>query len=606
MKKGKENLTVLLWAIRLACKISPFVFWFWILFSGLLAILPSVSLAYNRRVITILTEFLSTGQGQFSDVVGSLLVLGVILTLIGLSRRINGQFLYAVMYDTFYFGMQEHLMDHIHRVDLKTLMDKEYYETYRYCMYRSGGLTDLMSHGCITLMKGITTFSLTVTAFSVSVPVGFIAALCFIISVYANRKASSRLVFDNLKYNAIRAESDYYSNQMKKPGVAKEMRIYNNQENMLSSWKQAFSKLKVFDTRYEQDKVKLSFSISACLYLATFLMLVLSVREVASGTLQVDIFLMIYLLGENLSEVNKTFSSALFEALRGFQALKLQHRFLTTVPMQDERILDKDAISETLFEQKKQSDIVFEGKDLCFSYDCKTEVLHHLNFQIRKGETIALVGSNGSGKSTLVKLLIDLYRPDSGKLYFYGKEYSAYPEGSINKEIGMFFQNFFLFHVSLRENVGFGNLKQLKEDSAILSALEKGGALGILSKCANGLEQLLKKDVKRTGINLSGGEQQKVAVSRTHMSDKEILVFDEPAAALDPIAEMEQFQNIKQKTEGKTSILISHRIGFARMADRIFVLEKGYLAEVGTHEELLKTGGIYADFFRQQAQWYQT
>lgn len=140
----------------------------------------------------------------------------------------------------------------------------------------------------------------------------------------------------------------------------------------------------------------------------------------------------------------------------------------------------------------------------------------------------------------------------------------------------------------------------------ICEAMEKGGALSLLEKCPEGLEQWIRKDVRKSGVLLSGGEQQKIAVSRTHMSDKEILIFDEPAAALDPIAEMEQFQNIKKKTKGRTAILISHRVGFARMADRIFVLDKGNLAEVGTHEELMEKNGIYAGFFREQAQWYET
>jgi ATP-binding cassette subfamily B protein len=334
-------------------------------------------------------------------------------------------------------------------------------------------------------------------------------------------------------------------------------------------------------------------------------MLALSVKQVVDGVQSVDVFLMLYLLGESLSETNKVFSSSVFEALRGFNALRSQYYFLNKVPMGDERKLNQQEIQKYITKCKEDSDIVFEAKNLCFSYDDKTEVLHGLDFKIKKGETIALVGSNGSGKTTLVKLLIQLYQPNEGELRFYGKDYYEYPEGSINQEIGMFFQDFYLFHLSIRENIGFGNLKHLKNDFMILSAMEKGGAKGILSKCENGLEQILNKSIIKTGVNLSGGEQQRIAVSRTHMSDKDILIFDEPAAALDPIAEMEQFHNIKAKTEGKTSILISHRVGFARMADRIFVLDKGNLIEVGTHDELMQKNGIYADFFNQQAEWYQ-
>lgn len=605
MKKQKENLAVLLWAVRLAYHISPKFFLFWIFFGILLALLPSASLACNRRAVAVLSDYLAVGQGNFGDIVPVLLALGILLVLIGLSRRINGEFLYVQMYDNYYFGMQEYMADRIQKTDIKTLMDKKFYEDYRYCLYRNGGLTDLMSYGCITVMKCITALSLIGVALSVSLPVGLTAAGCFLLTVTLNRRLSSRFVVDTLKHAALRAQSDYYSAEARNPGAAREMRIYHTQPQLLRKWKEAYQEVMQFDRKYDMGRHFLSVFVAACIYLSILGMAAFAVPRVAAGSLSADVFLMLYLLGESLADVNKAFSAAYFEALRGLDALRQQRRFLTGAPLQEDRRLDREAIAETISRQRRCSDVVFEARDLHFSYDGRREVLHGLNFQIRKGETIALVGANGSGKSTLVKLLIDLYRPDRGELRFYGKNYEEYPEGSINHEIGMFFQNFYLYHLSLRENVGFGNLKYLKEDGRILKALDMGGAAALLRKCPDGLEQLLKKDVKKTGVNMSGGEQQKIAISRTHMSEKDILIFDEPAAALDPIAELEQFQNIREKTRGRTSILISHRIGFARMADRIFVLEEGCLAEVGTHEELLRKDGIYADFFRRQAEWYE-
>ena len=604
MKKQKENLRILWWAVRLAFHISPKVFLFWLLFSAALAVLPSIALMFNREVVSVLTSFVVYGRGGFADIISPLCKLGLILILAGFSNRLNNGFLYVVMYDDFYFGMQEYLMDCIQKVDIKTLMDKEFYDDYCYCTGRSGSLTDLMSSGCIVIMKSISAISMIAVAFSVSVPIGFIASVSFAASAAMNLLLSRKMSYDVFAYKRLNAEAKYYSDEMKKPGVAKEMRIYQSQESMLEKWKLAFGKVAAFDESYDRSRILYSYLISGGLYLSIFLMLALSVRQVAGGARTVDVFLMLYLLGESLAGINQVFSGALSEMLRGFHALRPQYHFLTRVPMQKERRLDREAIEGNVTKKNGQ-EAVFEAKDLYFSYDGKKEVLHGLNFQIKKGETIALVGSNGSGKSTLVKLLIQLFRPDSGSLLFYGKDYRQYPEGSINRQIGMFFQDFSLFHLSLRENVGFGNLKYLKEEPMILSAIEKGGAKGILAKCKDGLEQILLKRVVKTGINLSGGESQRVAVARAHMSDKDVLIFDEPAAALDPIAEMEQFQNIKEKTAGRTAILISHRVGFARMADRIFVLEKGRLAEIGTHRELMEKNGIYAGFFRQQAEWYE-
>ena len=261
--------------------------------------------------------------------------------------------------------------------------------------------------------------------------------------------------------------------------------------------------------------------------------------------------------------------------------------------------------SELTAEAVESAKTVFEAKNISFSYDGNKNALEHVSFQIKKGETIALVGPNGSGKTTLVKLLTGLFSPDSGELLFCGKPYSDYTSGYISSHIGMSFQDYYILHLSMRENVGFGVLKSMKYEDRVLRAIEKGGAQGILKKLYGNLEGRLLRNTHKDGLMLSGGEKQRVAAARAHMRDKPILIFDEPAAALDPIAEMEQFMHIKEKVAGRTAILISHRVGFARMADRIFTLQNGHLVEVGTHNELIRQNGVYAAFFDTQAQWYR-
>ena len=340
----------------------------------------------------------------------------------------------------------------------------------------------------------------------------------------------------------------------------------------------------------------ISFLCSFGYYILMIGLLLYAVYQIHNHKMSVDVFLVLYGMAQSMSVAIHSFSNTFHHVKRRLYDLGRMKQFMETVPRMEER-QETEAVS-------KESPIVFEAENVSFSYTDEKEILHNLNFKIRRGETIALVGLNGSGKSTLMKLLLELYQPTKGTLYFCGKPYGQYQKESIRKNIGMFFQDFVLFHASLQENVGFGDLKNIKEESMILAAIKKGGAIKLLEKLPAGLHTWLIKKVKKEGVNLSGGEQQKVAISRAHMSDKDIMIFDEPASALDPIAEMEQFAAIREKIEGRTAILISHRVGFARLADRIIVLDQGMIAETGNHNELMEKDGIYAEFFRTQAKWY--
>jgi ATP-binding cassette subfamily B protein len=158
----------------------------------------------------------------------------------------------------------------------------------------------------------------------------------------------------------------------------------------------------------------------------------------------------------------------------------------------------------------------------------------------------------------------------------------------------------------MRENVGVGAVEDMNDEAKIWEAIRMGGASKVVEKLPKGLDTILGKFQDRNGTELSGGEKQRVASARTHMSNRDILIFDEPASMLDPIAELEQFQNIRDLLDNRTAILISHRVAFARMADKIIMMDDGRIAETGTHDELMALNGLYAHFFNEQAQWYDT
>jgi len=239
-------------------------------------------------------------------------------------------------------------------------------------------------------------------------------------------------------------------------------------------------------------------------------------------------------------------------------------------------------------------------KDAQFSYIEGKPALKNINLTIKQGETIAIVGENGSGKSTLAKVLLGLYPVEKGEVFILGEKI----KDTKKDNIGAAFQDYMQYPFTLRENIGFGFINKLYNDDEIKLAAKQGNAEVILDKL--GMEKVLTKTMVDDGAELSGGQWQRIAISRANMNQKPIMIFDEPAAKLDPIAELKQFTKIQQVLEGRTAILISHRIGFAKLAGRILVVKDGEIIEDGTHEELVANNGEYKKMLEEQTQWYDT
>ena len=227
-----------------------------------------------------------------------------------------------------------------------------------------------------------------------------------------------------------------------------------------------------------------------------------------------------------------------------------------------------------------------------------------LSFELRAGEVLALVGENGAGKTTLVKLLARLYDPDEGRILLDGHDLRDYDLDALRASIGVIFQDFVRYHLTAAENIGVGKIDAMDDRARIEEAARKGMADEVVEALPRGYDQVIGRRFK-DGVDLSGGQWQKIAIARAYMRDAQVMILDEPTAALDARAEYEVFRRFKDLSEGKTAVLISHRFSSVRMADRILVLADGKVEASGTHEELMVQGGRYAELFELQAAGYR-
>ena len=244
-------------------------------------------------------------------------------------------------------------------------------------------------------------------------------------------------------------------------------------------------------------------------------------------------------------------------------------------------------------------------ENVSFTYPgAEAPALEEVSFTLRPKEKIAVVGLNGSGKSTLIKLLLRMYEPDSGAILINGKDLRMYPVSEVRRNFSVYFQDMHSYCLTLRENLAIADAHKECTDKEAEAAFRDSGGAGILERSPKRLDASLTKFIDADGIELSGGEYQKVALARTFFRSHTALILDEPSSNLDPEAEDWVFQSLRRLTEGKLTIFTSHRLSNVSLADRILVLEKGRVLEFGTQDELMKNGSRYSELFRYQRERY--
>ena len=390
---------------------------------------------------------------------------------------------------------------------------------------------------------------------------------------------------------------NYLSRLLTEDTAAKEIKLFNLGGTLLKRYTTLFDKFFEEDKSLALRRATAGFSLGLVATLGFYGSYAWIVWHTVQGKISLGdmtLYLAIFRQGQStfqsiLSAIGNIYENNLFMA-NFFEFLCLQPRM-------------------KIAGQRRKLSVPLRGgiefRELGFRYPESDEwALRGVNLSIRPGEKIALVGHNGAGKTTLIKLLSRLYDPTEGSILIDGIDIRDLDPLELQQRIGVIFQDFVRYHLPVRENIGFGQIDAMEDAERIAAAARKSGAQAVVEELPEGYETMLGRWF-HDGHELSLGQWQKIALARAFMREAEILVLDEPTASVDARTEYEIFQNFKTLTEGKMAILISHRFSTVRMADRIAVIQEGRIAELGTHEELLRREGIYAELFSMQAEGYR-
>ncbi len=393
-------------------------------------------------------------------------------------------------------------------------------------------------------------------------------------------------------------KSAYYNAMLTDEWAAKDMRIYN----LSSSIKQ----------RYEEERKSYEKGIKK-LDRSSLVNSILSVFIEQSGVVLFTVYLlyMAFLSRITVGDVgmyigysfsmSTAFAGIISTITSGFQDAQLVMKSYFD-------LMEMKCKSEKTDAPKRKLEVFesLEFLDVCFRYpNTENYILQNTSFRINKGDRLSIVGINGAGKSTIIKLILGLYEIESGEIRINGNNMEEYAIQDVRKLFSVLFQNFVRYPLTFRENVGLSDYKNMGDDKKILSSMEKGGITqDILQKLRQGIDSTMTRTFDDDGVELSKGQWQKIAIARTYFKNADVIVFDEPSAALDAESEDRVFESFQDISKNKTGIMISHRISISKIATKVIVLDGGKIVEEGTHDELLKAGGLYAKLYNLQKSKY--
>lgn len=532
--------------------------------------------------------------------------IGAILLINMIQIIPDGYFIHGWTYKAkpmLYRSLKEKMYEKAAEIDLSCYDDPKYYNDFVLAVAEAESSIDRFLKMCNMMVQGITVIVTTGAFYIMTDAIGILFVLASFVLRFLVSRVLNKLNFDvRLKVNPLERKRNYVSRVFYLNDYAKELRLHPKVGDKLEKEFEETND----EIAKEQKRVGLK---------RTFLNFT---RDYVVGDFIMDGLYITYLVFKATVLKTLAYSDAVVLFNRTSSLRRGFANIADVVPMAQENSLYIDKIRAFLDYKPKMELNVGETvpsnnaelslKHVSFKYsEDADETLKDITLKVKPGEKIAIVGYNGAGKTTLIKLLMRLYDPTEGTITYHGKDIKDYKPCDYRQRIGVVFQDYQMYGATLLENVLMTDSKAGDySEEAAKEALERAGFSKRLQTLPHSLDTQVTTEFDKDGINFSGGESQKIAISRAFYKDADILIMDEPSSALDPIAEYELNKAMESAAKGKTVFYISHRLSTTRDADRIILLEKGRIAEEGTHESLLEMNGKYAEMWRVQAGRYET
>ena len=574
----------------------------------LYVLLMSGSIVLGQHIIRYIYESVSGyGEGSASWILW-VVVFFVNMTLFGNTDNIENMLttaasrrVRALYYKLFLFKIYRTKEEAFYRS--KVLNEVQFIE----------GQLDQISKTALLLLTRLSMalFTLILTTASMMVIDWFIIAAVIMMAVMislSNRYFTQKKIALNCDHMSDERRANYFKSLLTTREHAKEIHLSANKAWFLNKWQDSFQNL---------YHAKLSFAAKSIIlgdcvriiealfpYLcALYLVYLLSIDQISSG----EAIFLTGLVGTLKWSVKQLIDLLTKDIYEKMEVIEKFENFLGNTMADCYEELEHDQAAPKVSGEERMEpfdEIIVDHVSYTYS-NADRPAVRDISLKIKKGEIISILGYNGSGKTTLSKVINGLLHDYEGRVLFNDKDIRDMDAERYYQYFGNVYQDFARYKMSFGENISVGDVEHLEDAARIAEAIHIVNLDDVVEGFANGTDTKLGKDLYADGADLSGGQWQRIAIARACMGPKEILIFDEPTAAIDPWEEENLLQNLRSILNGRTAVLLSHRIGFARLADRIYMMQEGQIVEQGSHEELLQMNGLYSQFFFAQQKLYQ-